>query len=150
MKSELAPLEDRGTVLINVNAPDGSTLGYTEKYMREIERIGTSHPEFDRVFVVAGNPTVSQGISFLRIIDWNERERSTLELAREVSIPVIASGGAGAREHFAHALSHGRADAVLAASLFHYNELRIGDLKKYLAEQGIPMRLEGWESLYAR
>jgi imidazole glycerol-phosphate synthase subunit HisF len=74
----------------------------------------------------------------------------TEAVAEAVSIPVIASGGAGAREHFAHALTHGKADAVLAASLFHYNELRIGDLKKYLAEQGIPMRLEGWESLYAR
>lgn len=74
----------------------------------------------------------------------------TEAVADAVSIPVIASGGAGAREHFAQALTHGRADAVLAASLFHYNELRIGDLKKYLAEQGIPMRLEGWESLYAR
>jgi len=74
----------------------------------------------------------------------------TEAVADAVSIPVIASGGAGAREHFAHALTHGKADAVLAASLFHYNELRIGDLKKYLAEQGIPMRLEGWESLYAR
>jgi imidazole glycerol-phosphate synthase subunit HisF len=74
----------------------------------------------------------------------------TEAVAEAVSIPVIASGGAGAREHFAQALTHGRADAVLAASLFHYNELRIGDLKKYLAEQGIPMRMEGWESLYAR
>lgn len=74
----------------------------------------------------------------------------TEAVADAVSIPVIASGGAGAREHFAQALTHGKADAVLAASLFHYNELRIGDLKKYLAEQGIPMRLEGWESLYAR
>lgn len=73
----------------------------------------------------------------------------TEAVAGAVSIPVIASGGAGSREHFAQALTQGKADAVLAASLFHYNELRIGDLKIYLAEQGIPMRLEGWESLYA-
>jgi multidrug efflux pump len=84
MRSELAPLEDRGVVLVNVNAPDGSTLAYTEKYMLEIERIGRSIPEFDRVFVVAGNPTVSQGISFMRTIDWDARQRSTLELAREL------------------------------------------------------------------
>src|SRR5215216_406875 len=64
----------------------------------------------------------------------------TQAVADAVSIPVIASGGAGSREHFAHALTHGKADAALAASLFHYNELRIGDLKKYLADQGIPMR----------
>jgi imidazole glycerol-phosphate synthase subunit HisF len=74
----------------------------------------------------------------------------TEAVAEAVSIPVIASGGAGAKEHFAHALTSGRADAVLAASLFHYNELRIGDLKQYLSEQGIPVRLHGWESLYAR
>jgi multidrug efflux pump len=84
MRSELAPLEDRGVVLINVSAPDGSTLAYTEKYMLEIERIGRSIPEFDRVFVVAGNPTVSQGISFMRTIDWDARQRSTQQLAREL------------------------------------------------------------------
>jgi len=90
MRSELAPMEDRGVVLINVNAPDGSTLAYTEKYMLEIERIGQTIPEFDRVFVVAGNPTVSQGISFMRTIDWDERQRSTQQLARELQ-PQLAS-----------------------------------------------------------
>ncbi len=74
----------------------------------------------------------------------------TEAVADAVSIPVIASGGAGTKEHFAQALTTGHADAALAASLFHYNELRIGDLKQYLAAQGIPMRLQGWESLYAR
>ncbi|WP_119154419.1 efflux RND transporter permease subunit [Caldimonas tepidiphila] len=82
MKSELAPIEDRGVILATVNAPDGSTLAYTERYMREIEALGQKHPEFDRIFVVAGNPTVSQGISFLRTRDWSERERSTSELAQ--------------------------------------------------------------------
>ncbi|MCW7540378.1 efflux RND transporter permease subunit [Aquabacterium sp. A7-Y] len=83
-QSELAPMEDRGTVLVNVNAPDGSTLAYTEKYMREIERIGSAHPEFDRIFIVSGNPSVSQGVSFLRTVDWEERERSAMDLAREL------------------------------------------------------------------
>ena len=83
-KSELAPLEDRGVILATVNAPDGATLEYTERYMRAIERIGQSFPEFDRVFVVTGNPTVSQGISFLRTTDWSERSRTTLQLAREL------------------------------------------------------------------
>jgi multidrug efflux pump len=90
MRSELAPIEDRGVVLVSVNAPDGSTLAYTEKYMLEIERIGQSIPEFDRVFVVAGNPTVSQGISFMRTIDWDERQRNTQQLARELQ-PRLAS-----------------------------------------------------------
>lgn len=71
----------------------------------------------------------------------------TETIARSVSIPVIASGGAGAKEHFRDALTLGGADAVLAASLFHYNELRIVDLKQYLAEQGISVRLHGWEML---
>ncbi|MBX3604672.1 MAG: efflux RND transporter permease subunit [Piscinibacter sp.] len=83
-KSELAPLEDRGVILATVNAPDGATLEYTQRYMQAIERIGMSFPEFDRVFVVTGNPTVSQGVSFLRTVDWSERQRSTLQLAREL------------------------------------------------------------------
>jgi cyclase len=57
-----------------------------------------------------------------------------------VAIPVIASGGAGQREHFFEALSSGGADAALAASLFHYQELSIGDLKRYLAERGVAVR----------
>jgi len=71
----------------------------------------------------------------------------TQAVAAAVSIPVIASGGAGAKEHFSAALTNGGADAALAASLFHYNELRIGDLKTYLAEHNVPVRLSGWETL---
>ena len=83
-KSELAPLEDRGVILATVNAPDGATLDYTARYLRAIETIGRNYPEFDRVFVVAGNPTVSQGVSFLRTVDWSERTRSTQQLARDL------------------------------------------------------------------
>ena len=83
-KSELAPLEDRGVILATVNAPDGATLEYTARYLRAIETIGRSHPEFDRVFVVAGNPSVSQGIAFLRTVDWDQRQKTTLQLAREL------------------------------------------------------------------
>ena len=57
-----------------------------------------------------------------------------------VNVPIIASGGAGTRSHFAEALAPGRADAALAASLFHFGELRIADLKRYLAERQIPVR----------
>lgn len=67
-----------------------------------------------------------------------------LELTRiiseNVSIPVIASGGAGKKEHFLEALTKGKADAVLAASLFHYKELEIRDLKDYLANNDISVR----------
>lgn len=62
-------------------------------------------------------------------------------IADSVSVPVIASGGAGTKEHFYHALTAGKADAALAASLFHYKELEIMELKQYLAERGLPMRI---------
>jgi cyclase len=58
-----------------------------------------------------------------------------------VKIPVIASGGAGRLEHFSEALTKGKADAVLAASLFHFGELAVREVKKHLAEQAIPVRL---------
>ena len=64
----------------------------------------------------------------------------TRMIAENVSIPVIASGGAGTKEHFYDALTEGKADAALAASLFHYKELEIADLKDYLAGRGVPVR----------
>ena len=64
----------------------------------------------------------------------------TRQIAENVSIPVIASGGAGTKEHFYEALTDGKADAALAASLFHYKELEIMDLKNYLADKGVPVR----------
>ena len=65
----------------------------------------------------------------------------TSAISSAVSIPVIASGGAGKMEHFKDALTVGGADAALAASLFHYKELEIVDLKKYLRKEGISVRL---------
>ena len=62
-------------------------------------------------------------------------------IADNVSIPVIASGGAGSKEHFYDALTTGHADAALAASLFHYKELEIMDLKHYLDEKGVSVRI---------
>ena len=64
----------------------------------------------------------------------------TKTISDQVSIPVIASGGAGKLEHFADAFTIGHADAVLAASLFHYKELEISDVKDYLQRQGISVR----------
>jgi multidrug efflux pump len=95
-KSELAPLEDRGVILATVNAPDGSTLAYTGRYMQAIERIGREYPEFDRVFVVSGNPTVSQGVAFMRTTDWSVRDRSAQELARELQQRFTALPGVSA------------------------------------------------------
>lgn len=73
------------------------------------------------------------------------KEGYDIELTRmvseNVSVPVIASGGAGNMEHFHEALTEGKADAALAASLFHYKELEIRDLKKYLQQKGVSVRL---------
>jgi cyclase len=65
----------------------------------------------------------------------------TKAVANAVKIPVIASGGAGNMEHFYEALTEGGADAALAASLFHYKELEINQVKKYLKEKGVSVRL---------
>lgn len=64
----------------------------------------------------------------------------TKAVSERVDVPVIASGGAGALNHFYDAFTVGQADAVLAASLFHFNEIPIADLKAYLSENGIPVR----------
>lgn len=64
----------------------------------------------------------------------------TAAVSQSVSIPVIASGGAGKPEHFRDAFREGKADAVLAASLFHFGEITIPNLKRYLAGEGIPVR----------
>ena len=69
----------------------------------------------------------------------NELNRAVSEL---VAVPVIASGGAGTLEHLYEALSIGKADAVLAASIFHYREYSIKQAKEYLAAKGIPVRLQ--------
>lgn len=65
----------------------------------------------------------------------------TRAVAENVSVPVIASGGAGKLEHFKEALTEGKADAALAASLFHYKELEIRQVKEYLREEGVSVRL---------
>ncbi|MBE5039552.1 imidazole glycerol phosphate synthase subunit HisF [Ructibacterium gallinarum] len=65
----------------------------------------------------------------------------TRTISENVSIPVIASGGAGTMEHFRDALTAGKADAALAASLFHFREIEIDNLKNYLARQNVPVRL---------
>lgn len=65
----------------------------------------------------------------------------TRVISKEVSIPVIASGGAGSKEHFYDALTEGQAEAALAASLFHFKELEISEVKEYLRNRGVSVRL---------
>ncbi len=89
-KSELAPLEDRGVILTVINGPDGATMDYTTRYAQTIERMANKYTEFDRIFTVVGNPTVAQGNVFYRALPWEERKKSTLEIAREMT-PAIAS-----------------------------------------------------------
>jgi multidrug efflux pump len=83
-KSELAPMEDRGVIVASVSGPDGATLEYTARYMRAIERIGMDVKELDRVFIVSGNPSVAQGSAVMRTVDWDERSKSTQQIAREM------------------------------------------------------------------
>ncbi|MDD2610710.1 MAG: efflux RND transporter permease subunit [Giesbergeria sp.] len=90
MKQELSPLEDRGTIVANITAPDGATLDYTNRYALELEQIGRDYPEFDRIFANIGNPTVSQGSVVYRTVDWEQRSRSSLDLARQLQ-PRLAS-----------------------------------------------------------
>ena len=66
----------------------------------------------------------------------------TSAIAQAVNIPVIASGGAGNLEHLYQAFTEGKADAVLAASIFHYGEYSIKEAKQYLKEKGIPVRMD--------
>ena len=89
-KSELAPLEDRGVILTVINGPDGATMDYTTRYAKAIESMSSKFPEFDRVFTVVGNPTVAQGNVFYRAKPWEDRTKSTLEIAREMT-PAVSS-----------------------------------------------------------
>ncbi len=84
MKQELSPLEDRGVILANVNAPDGATLEYTNRYAQALEEMGKPFKEFDRIFANVGNPTVAQASVVYRTVDWDKRTRSTIEMAREL------------------------------------------------------------------
>ena len=96
MRQELSPLEDRGTILASVTAPDGATLDYTNRYALELEKIGRDYPEFDRIFANIGNPTVAQGSVIYRTVDWENRSRTTLELARELQPKVSSLPGVNA------------------------------------------------------
>ncbi len=65
----------------------------------------------------------------------------TRRISEAVGVPVVASGGAGTLEHMAEVLAEGKADAVLAASIFHFGEYTVGDVKRFLAGHGVPVRL---------
>ncbi len=93
IKRELSPLEDRGVVLVQLNSPDGATLDYSNRYASAIEKVGEGYPEFDRVFSTIGNPTVAQGNVFFRATPWEERKRTTQDMAREMTPRVSGLSG---------------------------------------------------------
>ena len=93
IKRELSPMEDRGVVLAQMNAPDGATLDYTNRYARSIEKVGENFPEFDRIFANIGSPTVAQGNVFFRAVPWEARKRTTMEMAREMTPRVSGMPG---------------------------------------------------------
>ena len=84
MKQELSPMEDRGVVLITSIAPDGATLDYSNRYAQAVEQIGQTYKEFDRIFANVGNPTVAQASVVLRTVDWEDRQRTTMAIARDM------------------------------------------------------------------
>lgn len=84
IKSELAPVEDRGVIFGPFRAPEGSTIGYTSQYSRQMEQIYASVPEASRFFVNSGNPTPDAGFSILILKDWKDRSRTSLEIANDI------------------------------------------------------------------
>ena len=84
LKSELAPTEDTGTIIGVFSGPDGATINYTGRYAKEIEDAYASIAETNRYLVVAGFPTVAQGISFMKLEDWADRSRSQFEIRNEL------------------------------------------------------------------
>lgn len=93
LKSELAPIEDRGRVVGTFSGPEGATLNYMDTYARQLEAIYADTAHVERYFVVVGNPMVSQGISFVGLDDWADRDRSAADVARELSSRFAAIPG---------------------------------------------------------
>ena len=84
IKSELAPIEDRGTIVGSYTGPEGATLEYMDKYARQIEELYIQIPEIDRYNITSGSPILNRGVSFARLTDWGKRERSAQEIAEEL------------------------------------------------------------------
>ncbi|WP_044874196.1 efflux RND transporter permease subunit [Pseudomonas sp. LFM046] len=84
LRSELAPTEDTGTIVGSISGPDGATIEYTSRYAKMLEEAYASIPEANRYMVVVGFPTVAQGLSFLKLEDWNARKRTQFEIRDEL------------------------------------------------------------------
>ncbi|MCB1915341.1 MAG: efflux RND transporter permease subunit [Rhodocyclaceae bacterium] len=84
LKTELSPVEDRGFIIGVFSGPEGATLEFMDRYAGQLEGIYADTPEVTRYFMVAGSPTVSQGISFAGLADWNERDVRSTHLAKQL------------------------------------------------------------------
>jgi multidrug efflux pump len=93
LKSELAPTEDQGLLVGIIQAPEGSTIEYTDTYAKKLEEIFAKVPETERYFVVSGRPTVSQGTTFLKLKPWSERNRTQQQIASELAPQMMAIPG---------------------------------------------------------
>lgn len=91
LKSELAPIEDRGTIVVIGIAPEGSTLDYTDGYARRIEDLLAKTPEVESYFMVAGFPAVTNSIAFARLTPWSERERKQQAITKELAPKLFGS-----------------------------------------------------------
>jgi len=85
LKSELAPLEDRGVIRVRGSGPEGATVGYTARYVQEIDNILTDVPEVRGRLAIAGTPEVSQSLVVAPLKDWSERARSQQEITAEIN-----------------------------------------------------------------
>jgi multidrug efflux pump len=85
MKSELSPTEDRGTIIVSGNAPEGSSFNYTKRYAGQVEEILAGVPELRSALVIVGSGEVTQLNSFARLKDWSEREASQQEIVQRIS-----------------------------------------------------------------
>ncbi len=93
LQTELAPYEDQGTLVVFFKAPQGSTIDYVKKYALQVEHIVASVPEVERYFVVAGYPTVNQGIAFSLLKPWGQRTRRQRDIAASIARKLYAVPG---------------------------------------------------------
>lgn len=91
--NELAPTEDRGTIVAIATAPEGASIEYTDRYVREMEEIAKTIPEADRIFAVVGFPEVSNARMFIRMLDWEERDRKQQAMTSEITPAMRAIPG---------------------------------------------------------
>jgi multidrug efflux pump len=90
LPSELAPVEDRGFIIGFSIAPEGSSTDYVDRYSKQIENIYSGIPEKDRYFMITGFPSSTNSISFLKVADWEDRTRSTQDIADSIMGPMFA------------------------------------------------------------